>query len=171
MGVRIPGIAGVAACVLALLALMAGALHGRGWVQGWLYGPPEIHLVAGPQDHERAHFTLCRGPSRTACVIDGDTLWYKGDKIRVADINTPQTAEPACDAELDKGEKAATRMIALLNEGPFTLEPLHSKTPHDTDRAGRKLRSILRGGHSLGEVLVAEGLAERWIGFRRDWCD
>jgi len=169
--VKIPGIAVVAACVLALLALMVGALHGRAWVQSWLYGPPTIHLVAGPQDHESAHFALCHGQARVTCVIDGDTLWYKGDKIRVADINTPETIEPACDTELQKGEKAADRMIALLNEGPFTLEPLHSKKPHDTDKAGRKLRSILRGGHSLGEVLVAEGLAERWIGFRRDWCD
>ena len=35
---------------------------------------------------------------------------------------------------------------------------------------GRKLRQITRGGTSLGEVLVAEGLAERWIGYRRNWC-
>ena len=168
---KLPGIAVVAACVLALLALMVGALHGRAWVQAWIDPVGPIHLAAGPQDHERAHFDLCQGQARVTCVIDGDTLWYKGDKIRIADINTPETIEPACDAELDKGEKAAARLIMLLNEGPFTLEPLHSKNPHDTDSKGRKLRSILRGGHSLGEVLVAEGLAERWIGFRRDWCD
>ena len=29
-------------------------------------------------------------------MIDGDTIWLNGDKIRIADINTPETSEPAC---------------------------------------------------------------------------
>jgi endonuclease YncB( thermonuclease family) len=32
------------------------------------------------------------------------------------------------------------------------------------------LRTVTRGGKSLGEILVAEGLAERWSGKRGDWC-
>ena len=40
----------------------------------------------------------------------------------------------------------------------------------DTDRYGRKLRVVERDGVSLGETLVAEGLARRWEGRRRPWC-
>ncbi len=57
-------------------------------------------------------------------------------------------------------------MIGLLNAGAFTLE----REGRDEDRYGRKLRAVKRRGRSLGEVLVAEGLAERWTGRRRDWC-
>jgi endonuclease YncB( thermonuclease family) len=35
---------------------------------------------------------------------------------------------------------------------------------------GRKLRILVRNGRSLGDTLVAEGLARRWDGARRSWC-
>jgi endonuclease YncB( thermonuclease family) len=40
----------------------------------------------------------------------------------------------------------------------------------DADRYGRKLRVVTRNGRSLGDILVAEGLARRWDGRRRSWC-
>ncbi|MFN3321791.1 MAG: thermonuclease family protein, partial [Allorhizobium sp.] len=40
----------------------------------------------------------------------------------------------------------------------------------DMDRYGRKLRTVTRGEQSIGEMLVAEGLARRWNEARRDWC-
>jgi hypothetical protein len=42
-----------------------------------------------------------------------------------------------------------------------------------TLRRLRATQSVLgagRGGESVGEVLVREGLAEEWQGYRRDWC-
>ncbi len=36
--------------------------------------------------------------------------------------------------------------------------------------AVRDLRIVSRNGRSLGDVLVSEGLAERWTGAKRDWC-
>jgi endonuclease YncB( thermonuclease family) len=55
---------------------------------------------------------------------------------------------------------------ALLNAGPFTLVA----ATRDQDQYGRKLRTVSRGGRSLGDVLVAEGLARRWNGPRGSWC-
>ena len=153
--------------ILVLMALMLAAIHWRGWVADLIHpAQPQIHLTATPADKESGHFALCHGP-RITCVVDGDTIWYRHEKIRVTDINAPEISEPACDYELDLGEKAADRLVVLLNEGPFSLIPLPDR---DTDVYGRKLRQISRGGKSLGEVLVAEGLAERWVGFRRNWC-
>jgi endonuclease YncB( thermonuclease family) len=40
----------------------------------------------------------------------------------------------------------------------------------DEDRYGRKLRILTRGGQSLGELLVEEGLARYYEGGRRSWC-
>ena len=117
-------------------------------------------------DGERALFTRCEGPGRVTCVVDGDTIWYRGTKIRIADINTPEVSRPACPREAALGERATLRLTALLNAGGFTLE----REVRDEDRYGRKLRVVTRGGQSLGDVLVAEGLAERWQGRRGHWC-
>lgn len=81
-------------------------------------------------------------------------------------INTPETFEAQCAAERERGNAATARMIALLNQGPFSLEPVN----RETDKYGRTLRVITRGGESLGDTLVSEGLAERWKGYRSGWC-
>ncbi|WP_394357150.1 hypothetical protein [Sphingopyxis indica] len=51
-----------------------------------------------------------------------------------------------------------------------TRAPSASKKSRDSDRYGRKLRIVVRGGTSVGSVLVAEGLARPWEGRRRPWC-
>jgi endonuclease YncB( thermonuclease family) len=59
-------------------------------------------------------------------------------------------------------------MRALLAAGPFQLHP--APDGRDEDRYGRKLRIVTRGGRSLGDVLVDEGLARTWTGRREGWC-
>lgn len=59
-------------------------------------------------------------------------------------------------------------MRTLLAAGAFQLSPLASG--RDEDRYGRKLRIVTRGGRSLGDLLVAEGLARTWSGRREPWC-
>lgn len=112
------------------------------------------------------HFDICSGSQRITCVVDGDTIWLRGTKIRLADIDTPEIASPECAAEARAGERAKHRLTELLNAGPFIIEPYG----RDTDRFGRELRVVTRDGRSLGDTLVAEGLAERWGGARIDWC-
>jgi endonuclease YncB( thermonuclease family) len=112
-------------------------------------------------------FTLCIQASQQNCVIDGDTIRYGGAKIRLEDIDTPETHEPRCASEAALGRRATRRLLELVNAGPFELVRTGER---DEDRYGRKLRTITRGGRSVGEVLVAEGLARRWDGARRSWC-
>jgi len=73
----------------------------------------------------------------------------------------------ACEHERELGETAKYRLQALLNAGPFSL----AAGPRDEDSFGRKLRTVLRAGRSIGARLVAEGLVRRWYGGRRSWCD
>ena len=127
---------------------------------------PYLHVRQSGADRESASFARCRGPVRITCVVDGDTFWYRGEKIRIADINTPEVSEPGCAAEARLGEQATLRLVELLNDGPFALDSID----RNRDRYGRLLRTVSRKGGSLGEVLVREGLAERWQGRRGDWC-
>lgn len=66
-------------------------------------------------------FRKCNNGNRTTCVVDGDTIWLDGDKIRIADIDTPEVGDPKCAFELSLGNKATERMIELINGGPFEL--------------------------------------------------
>lgn len=114
-----------------------------------------------------AHFALCGSPPHSDCVIDGDTFYAGSTAIRIADIDTPETHPPRCDREAALGDRATTRLNALLNDGPFELRAWDDR---DEDRYGRKLRVVMRGGRSLGDLLVAEGLARTWTGRREPWC-
>ena len=111
--------------------------------------------------------TLCPEGPRDKCVVDGDTFWLGGEKIRIADIDTPEVSEPRCPAEKARGDRATLRLLALLDAGPFEL---HQVGTRDRDRYGRLLRVVTRGGRSLGDQLVAEGLARTWTGRREPWC-
>ncbi len=127
---------------------------------------PGSPAVAAAPEPERASFELCGSGPRVSCVVDGDTFWYAGTKIRIADINTPETSQASCPQEAALGARAKGRLAQLLNAGPFTLEV----QGRQTDRYGRALRVVTRGGRSLGALLETEGLAEHWQGKRGDWC-
>jgi endonuclease YncB( thermonuclease family) len=113
------------------------------------------------------HFTICDGPRRDGCVIDGDTFRFQGQRIRIADIDAPETHPSRCAFEARLGEQATRRLQELLNEGPFALRQSGFR---DEDRYGRKLRTVVRDGRSLGAILVSEGLARGWTGRRLPWC-
>lgn len=112
-------------------------------------------------------FGKCTGGHRNACVIDGDTLWIDGTKVRVADIDAPEISEPKCALELALGNRATERLIELVNQGPFEIRVWPGR---DKDRYGRALRVLMRDGHSIGDILVSEGLARTWTGRREPWC-
>ncbi len=113
-----------------------------------------------------ARFGLCHSGGGTNCVVDGDTFWLAGEKYRFAGIDAPETHPARCADEQARGDAATVRLQALLNAGAFSLRSID----RDTDRYGRKLRDVTRGGVSLGDVLIAEGLARPYAGGRRSWC-
>jgi endonuclease YncB( thermonuclease family) len=121
---------------------------------------------ASPPQEYSARFGFCHTGGGTNCVVDGDTAWIAGERVRVADIDAPETHPSRCRAEAELGGKATARLQELLNEGPFELEAGF----RDADQYGRKLRVLTRGGDSIGEILVSEGLARRWTGSRQPWC-
>lgn len=140
---------------------------------GWLYLDRAGHLDSitpfaktPGQDTLSAPFVLCSDSRRTNCVVDGDTFWFGDEKIRIADIDTPELSPPRCEAERIKGEAAKSRLLTLLNAGKFSL----AAGFREEDKYGRKLRTVSRAGNSLGDVLIKEGLARSWDGARHSWC-
>jgi hypothetical protein len=126
------------------------------------------HAVGGGrvvETHRR--FRQCGGVHQTFCVIDGDTVRVDGERIRLADIDTPEIGGAQCGAERRLGERAKRRLIELLNDGSFTVARTGAR---DRDSYGRPLRVLARGGRSLGDTLIDEGLARPWRGARQSWC-
>jgi endonuclease YncB( thermonuclease family) len=137
---------------LGIVALASGWYQANGSVLG--------------RDAGRAHFGYCHVGGGYNCVVDGDTIWLEGVKIRLADIDAPETHDYRCPYETQLGDRATVRLHKLLQDGELSLQSIN----RDEDRYGRKLRLVLVNGRSVGDVLVSEGLARYYNGGRRPWC-
>ncbi|RYD57237.1 MAG: thermonuclease family protein [Sphingomonadales bacterium] len=150
-----------------LEAVLIGSAAMGGWMLAGPGAPAPSESVAAADAGRARAFGFCHSGGGTDCVVDGDTFWMDGTKIRVSDIDAPETHPSRCPEEARLGEAATKRLQALLSAGPVTLEI----GERATDKYGRALRIVTRGGKSLGEQLVSEGLARRWTGRRQPWCD
>ena len=106
--------------------------------------------------------TLCPVGPRDNCVHDGDTFWLHGEKIRIADIDTPEL-NGDCPAERRLAVKARDRLVVLLRSD-------YRVHRQGEDRYGRTLAVVTVNGRSVGDQLVREGLARTWSGRREPWC-
>ncbi|HEX8620945.1 MAG TPA: thermonuclease family protein [Allosphingosinicella sp.] len=153
--------------VLAAVDPYAEARRSRAILEAQERAPPPV----GPAVPERGDPVGAGGDPVAAGgyvrVIDGDTFVYAGTRIRIADIDTPEV-HGRCPSETALAARATARTRQLLAPRTFELHPLPSG--RDEDRYGRKLRIVTVGGRSVGDVLVAEGLARTWSGRREGWC-
>jgi endonuclease YncB( thermonuclease family) len=117
---------------------------------------------------DSAGFTLCGKPNRRNCVVDGDTIHHNGIVTRIEGIDAPETHGFKCRSERALGMRATMRLLDLVDAGPFEIV---RSGKIDTDKYGRQLRDLRRNGRSFGDILIAEGLAQRWDGRRHGWCD
>jgi len=145
-------------CIGAMMLIVSGALTPA-------VTPVDV-APSAPGEIVSQQFQACTNAKRITCVVDGDTLWLSGSKIRIADIDTPEIGAPRCPYEQTQGLRATARLIELLNAAPFEVRSLPGR---DEDRYGRKLRLLYRDGSSIGDALAAEGLAHKWDA-RRSWC-
>lgn len=110
---------------------------------------------------------VCSGGNRAAravtCVVDGDTIWFRGEKIRVANIDTPEM-RGKCRSEIRRARRARDRLAELLRGGAVRFERF------GRDRYGRTLAAIRIDGRDAGARLIAEGLAVRYGNGKPDWC-
>lgn len=152
--------------MLALIAAIVG-MWGLEWAErsgaiGRPASAPSQALLSGGSPA----FTICGSGRQVNCVVDGDTFWMQGRKIRILDIDTPELHPARCAEEERLGQAAKARLHDLLNSGAVTLE----RTGRDRDRYGRLLRRVQVNGQPVGDMLIGEGLARPYAGGRRGWC-
>ena len=99
-------------------------------------------------------------------VTDGDTIRVGEERIRIANIDTPEMpGRAACAYEADKALAAKARLGQLLSAGEITI------ARDGVDRYGRTLATLRVDGRDVGDQLVAEGAAQRWDGHKAQWCE
>jgi endonuclease YncB( thermonuclease family) len=106
-----------------------------------------------------------------AVIIDGDTFALGSERVRILNIDAPETRGARCERELVLGLKAKERLAGLLRAGSVDI------VRDGEDRYSRTLARVSVGGLDVGSVLVGEGLALPWrdgLEARearlRDWC-
>jgi endonuclease YncB( thermonuclease family) len=110
------------------------------------------------------------GQARTAdeyCLVDGDTIWIDGEKLRMEGYDTPEPQTQICggDAEVALAHRVSDRVIELLNSNDWTVEY------GEPDNTGtRTLVTIRIGGRDIGDILIAERLARSWPDGEEWWC-
>jgi endonuclease YncB( thermonuclease family) len=103
-------------------------------------------------------------------VVDGDTIHYNREKIRIANIDAPEISQAKCDSELKRGLEAKAALKELLDGKEFNIFRGDPKTGRMTDKYGRTLALISVNGRDVGNILVQRQLARQWTGRRMPWC-
>lgn len=127
--------------------------------------PISTAMAASAPGEYRVNFRMC-GSNRYTCIVDGDTIWFEGQNLRLESYDTPEPYNDICGGqrEVALAHLASARLLELLNSNAFTVDT------HGADRYGRTLATIRIGGRDVGDVLIAEGLARRWPNGREFWC-
>jgi endonuclease YncB( thermonuclease family) len=147
-------------------AILAGTIIGSGAVDELIGDGREVRASA-TTTASRASFDFCHQGGGSNCVVDGDTFYLAGEKIRIAGIDAPETHPSRCPSEAALGNAATARLQELLSGGAISL----SSIDRDRDRYGRLLRNVAVDGQDVGDTLVAEGVARPYGSGRRSWCD
>lgn len=161
-------------------AVLSGALAVMGLILGlsWFFTQGEvadrkargemlaslIERVTGPKGFDHSGpVPLCRTGGSDTCVIDGDSVLFRGEQLRLERIDAPEVRDPDCDSERTLALKARDRLSVVLSERPFRV------VRYEDDRYGRTLARLRTEEGWVSSVLVDEGLAQ-WWDTRRGWC-
>lgn len=109
------------------------------------------------------HIPVCGSVVRINCVVDGDTLWLNGEKIRLLDIDTPEM-DGQCSYERQRAIMARDALVEMVSGADIDVRR------SGFDKYGRTLATVYANDAAVAEQLIAQNLARRWDGRRRSWC-
>lgn len=101
-------------------------------------------------------------------AYDGDSIrdTRTGERIRISDIDAPEIGSRCrCATECGLAIRARDFLARRLAEA-YMVEIVRV----GRDRFGRTLAILRVNGRSVGDDLVAAGLARVWTGRREPWC-
>lgn len=111
-----------------------------------------------------AGFPVCKGGKRVTCVVDGDTFWLRGEKIRVDGYDSPEMGEPKCARPAAGAVEARSALAQMLTSGEVSLDRT------GTDRYGRTLAVVTVDGIDIADVMIRAGHARRYTPGQKPWC-
>lgn len=104
-------------------------------------------------------------------IIDGDTIDIRGERIRILNIDAPESFRSRCEAELKLALRTKERLAELLRAGPVRIDR------EGQDRYRRTLATLSVREGDVGRILVRERLALPWQDGReakerrlKAWC-
>lgn len=115
-------------------------------------------------------------------ILDGDSIRSGQQVYRLVGFNTPESGDnAACERERGLAAKATRRLRELVAGGELDLRRVPCGCPRGTEGTGQcnygRLCGTLKvGGQDVGTILIAEGLAERYVCGptscppRKSWC-
>jgi endonuclease YncB( thermonuclease family) len=109
----------------------------------------------------------CEGGAHRNCVVDGDTIWINGAKIRLANVDAPETDARCANEERLAGEARRT-LSRLVSGQPIVI---HAQ---GRDRQGRLLARLSTPRGDVGERLIGWEIAVPWqrnSAAANPWCD
>ena len=78
------------------IALLGGVMLGLAAASWGSVMPASAPAVSSGETLAARQFGLCHSGGGANCVVDGDTFWIDGTKIRIADIDAPETHPARC---------------------------------------------------------------------------
>ena len=104
-------------------------------------------------------------------IIDGDTIDVRGERIRILNIDAPESFRSRCEVELKLALRTKERLGELLRAGPVEVDR------EGRDRYRRTLATLSTREGDVGRFLVRERLALPWQDGReakerrlKAWC-
>lgn len=157
------------------LVVVVGLISAGVLVTAWTIDWPQI----GGGDAVRGQLTI---PGDRPIVIDGDTVRWQGRTVRLVGFDAPETGNRAhCASELDRGDRATTRLRELIASSNVTVELVRCACPPvkvgtEACNFGRACGILTINGRDAGDRLIAEDLARPYhcqqfsCPSRGSWC-
>lgn len=121
--------------------------------------PLHRHLAQHPLGAEPSYAPNSNSATQASTaetrVVDGDTVVIRGERIRIAYIDAPETGQFHLGTGADAGRVATATLRRFLNEAQDRIEIL----PIDTDRYGRTVAMLRIGPYDVGLTMVKMGMA------------
>lgn len=97
--------------------------------------------------------------STSITVVDGDTLRFHGERVRLQGFDAPESSHPKCEREARLANRATIRLRSLVADKSATLT-LDQGT---TCGYGRRCGTLMVNGENVGTILIREGLASPMV--------